>query len=473
MKRPSLELTTDCPSGFALVRHAASGGTVHIAPEVHAGLAERHTRAAATAAVEHAYGRTTGVGANRDIAADDADGGHGVRLLRSHASGVGACASPLVGATTMLIRAAQLVRGNSGIAPDVVVALVAAINDGRTVPVRAYGGLGTGDITVLAELGLCLLGELPWADGGCVAYLFDVDASSALALMSSSAPTLAHTACSLARIESLVQWAAVAAGESMVAVCAQPQQWSAGAEVTRPSAGVSWVMQQLRSTVGDRAWQVARTQDPVSFRSLPWVLGALRDRLDALAAETDRCVAACAENPTYTASGVAHHGAFHLTSLALELDATRLALTQYLSHAVSRVGKLVDPTYTGGARFAADGPDGASGVMVVEYTMAGAVQQARQLADPVSRHSVTISLGTEEHASFATTAAQMFEAMLEPAAVAVAAELLVAARVLQMSGRSVANDVADLLARCGVPSGQFVDRALGAELQAVAAALVQ
>lgn len=42
---------------------------------------------------------------------------------------------------------------------------MAAINDGRVPPVRALGGIGTGDIAVLGEVALCLLGERPWLDG--------------------------------------------------------------------------------------------------------------------------------------------------------------------------------------------------------------------------------------------------------------------------------------------------------------------
>src|SRR2546423_1722960 len=63
-----------------------------------AGL-DRARRAAEAAAiavtVRPVYGRTTGVGANRlvDIEWDDADA-HGLRLIRSHASGAG----PLLGA---------------------------------------------------------------------------------------------------------------------------------------------------------------------------------------------------------------------------------------------------------------------------------------------------------------------------------------------------------------------------------------
>ena len=61
-------------------------------------------------AAEHSlYGRTTGVGANRDVIADDRDGEHGRRLLRSHTAGYGDVLAPEVGRALLIVRAHQLV----------------------------------------------------------------------------------------------------------------------------------------------------------------------------------------------------------------------------------------------------------------------------------------------------------------------------------------------------------------------------
>lgn len=78
-----------------------------------------------------AYGRTTGVRANRNVEADDEDVGHGLRLLRSHATGAGADLGSEVARTAMEIRGHQLSVPVSGIPAEVVDALDRAFDDDR------------------------------------------------------------------------------------------------------------------------------------------------------------------------------------------------------------------------------------------------------------------------------------------------------------------------------------------------------
>ncbi|MFZ4721035.1 MAG: aromatic amino acid lyase [Ilumatobacteraceae bacterium] len=387
---------------------------------------------AVAAAQQHvAYGRTTGVGANRNQSADDADGGHGLRLVRSHATGAGRDLGPEVARASMLIRAHQLAQPGSGIPPAVVDALVDAANADRTFVVREFGGMGTGDITSLAELALCLLGERPWRDGERAAYLRSLDASGALSFMSSSAPTLAVAAMGATGLSRLLHESIVVAGLSAAAVRGNPQQWSSVAAGTRPSDGVGCVAEVLRSVAGTDGTP-ARTQDPLSFRCIPFVAGPALDVAGELSTEVDRCIAAQAENPRFADGAVWHHGAFMLTSLGLRLDAARLGLVQWASTSLARLVKLHDPQYTGGMNFLADGPSGSSGTMVLEYTAGSALETVRQLADPSSRHTTTISIGTEDHASFATRGALALREMVDAGRVVIACELLAAVRTLRL-----------------------------------------
>src|SRR5207253_7768322 len=137
---------------------------VSLAPE---GL-ERARAAAQTvrqiAALGDVYGRTTGVGANRDVPAQDPTG-HGRRLLRSHAAGAGPALEVAETRAMMVVRLNQLAAGGSGVEPAVLGALAEALNTGKLPAVRRFGAIGTGDLHGLAALGLCLLGEVPWRDG--------------------------------------------------------------------------------------------------------------------------------------------------------------------------------------------------------------------------------------------------------------------------------------------------------------------
>lgn len=121
-------------------------------PDVQQSLQRSHDESVAASVNNVAYGRTTGVGANRNVAADDSDGGHGMRLIRSHAAGGGAPYSDEIARAAMVVRAHQLAQPGSGIRVDVVRALVDALIANKTSAFREFGGLGTGDITVLGEL---------------------------------------------------------------------------------------------------------------------------------------------------------------------------------------------------------------------------------------------------------------------------------------------------------------------------------
>ncbi|GHA02451.1 MULTISPECIES: aromatic amino acid ammonia-lyase [Streptomyces] len=147
----------------ALIR-LADGTAV---PAVDPGALDRVGRARETAdrlaATGRWYGRGTGVGAHRSVAVDPAEEtAHGLRLLRSHAGGAG---PPLPARTVramLAIRANQLLAGGSGIHPSFVTALADALRLGVHPAVNEYGGVGTGDLTALAQTGLTLLGERPW-----------------------------------------------------------------------------------------------------------------------------------------------------------------------------------------------------------------------------------------------------------------------------------------------------------------------
>ena len=100
------------------------------------------------------YGVTTGVGSLRSApAADEGEGDHQWRLLRSHAGGGGAPLTVEVVRAAMAVRANQLGAGGAGVGERLLDALLDALRAGVTPFVRELGSLGTGDLTALAEIG--------------------------------------------------------------------------------------------------------------------------------------------------------------------------------------------------------------------------------------------------------------------------------------------------------------------------------
>src|SRR5688500_4472410 len=110
---------------------------------------------------ESLYGINTGFGKlAKTRISDDELATLQLYLMRSHAAGVGA---PLADSTVRLIlvlKAASLARGFSGVGPVVIERLLALVNAGIHPVVPSQGSVGaSGDLAPLAHLSLALIGE--------------------------------------------------------------------------------------------------------------------------------------------------------------------------------------------------------------------------------------------------------------------------------------------------------------------------
>ena len=99
------------------------------------------------------YGVTTGVGALRSRGVPPGERtDNQLRLLRSHAGGAGKPVPVELVRAAMAVRANQLGAGGAGVSDALLDLLVAALNAGLVPFARELGSLGTGDLSVLAEI---------------------------------------------------------------------------------------------------------------------------------------------------------------------------------------------------------------------------------------------------------------------------------------------------------------------------------
>ncbi|WP_329085023.1 MULTISPECIES: aromatic amino acid lyase [unclassified Streptosporangium] len=394
------------------------------------------------------YGRTTGVGANKDVRAEDT----GLDLLRSHAGGAGPAIEEFRARATLVVRLNQLLAGGSGVDPALLPVLAAAVNRGLTPPIRTYGAIGTGDLTALATTALCLLGELPWtppaedvragdtaswkrAGGGPSGTRagdpvprFALASGDALPFISSGAATLADAALACHRLRILLAAATAVAARSFRAIDASLEPLSPvvqrGPEQTEVAAG-------LRAMVGSTSPR--RVQDPYGYRAFPQVHGAVLDALGRAERTITEEMNAAPENPLIADGRAWHNGNFHSARVALALDALRAALVQTATLSAARLATLNDPAHTGLLPFLAERP-GLSGVMILEYVAHSALAELRHLAAPVTLGGAVLSLGTEDHASFTPQAARSALAAAEPLEIVLACELVASVRALRLRG---------------------------------------
>jgi len=388
------------------------------------------------AATGRVYGRSTGVGANRnEDVPTEAAAEHGLRLLRSHAGAIGDELPAREVRAMLAVRANQLLAGGAGLRPTVVTALCEALESGAHPVVNEFGSVGTGDIAALAQAGLALAGEHPWRGPGAPKPL-QLDNNDALAFISSNALTLGQSALALHELRGLVQATQVVAALSLLAVDGSHEAYAAPVHAARPHRGSSEVARRMRELIGaaDRPTPpLGRIQDPYGFRCLPQIHGPALDAADDLEEVVAIEINAAAENPLISPEDMAayHHGGFYQAQLALALDHFRLALTQVARLSTSRLSTLNEPAFTRLRPFLADDVPASSGVMILEYAAGAALGDLRAFSAPASLGHAVLSRGVEEQASFASLAARQTLRACRAYRLVVGCELVAAVRALR------------------------------------------
>jgi histidine ammonia-lyase len=464
---------------------ARSGERVELAAEARERNAE--ARAAIAARLERGeplYGASTGVGALRDRPIEAADRERlQWNLLRSHAHSAGPPVPPERVRAAMVVRANQLAGGGAGVAPDLLDALVAAINDGVTPVTREVGSLGTGDLAGLADVALALLGEgRVWAGDQIVDArppdpAIRLGLRDALGFMSSNAFVTGHAALiSVDCRQLLAAWLAVAA-LTFEALRADPVVLDERVQLARGVPGQIAVARRMRELLNGarlgRADPDRLVQDPYPFRVLPQVDGVTLSALEGLEIVVSRELNARPENALIDGTEALPNGNFHAAELAAGLDRLRAALAQSASLIAARVSVLLEPQISGLPPFLAEHPGVDSGVMMLEYTAHAAAAEARSLSSPTAGQTVAASLGVESHSSLATIAARHTARTLEALRLLVATELVVTVRTLTMAGREPQGAGARSLfdaARAALPDG-LGDRRFGDDVEVAAGVL--
>jgi histidine ammonia-lyase len=418
--------------------------SVELTPSARERMAAGRAVADAVAARRHVYARTTGVGANYDVLVEGEGREHAMRLLRSHASGMGEPLAAEVVRATVLVRLSQMAAGGAH-RSEVADALVALLRRGELPELRDLGGIGTGDISVLAQLALALsdsVDRFRFAEGDAAPFI------------GSNAATLAVAALAWADLSELVDAGLGVAAETFRAIEGNREAFAAPVGGARPLPGLVAVADTLWALT-EPAGPPARLQDPFGLRCLPPVAGALHDALRGLHDVLAIDIGAAAENPLVAGGEVLHHGAFHGAPVALALDTVRLALVPFVQLSVARLAHLMEPRLTGLTPFLAASAPGSSGVLIAEYVTADALARLRAEATPAVLGTAVVSRGVEEHASFAWQGALQARRAVAHVRTAISLEHLAAERALAM--------------KAGEPAPE--DRPLGEDAARAAAAL--
>ncbi|GAA1862931.1 aromatic amino acid ammonia-lyase [Pseudonocardia ailaonensis] len=429
-----------------VVAVAPGGAAVVLSEEALKAATESYETALVVSATRPVYGRTTGVGANRDALVGTGDREtHDLRLLLSHAAGVGERLDDTVTRAALLVRLNQLAAAGSGIHPRFLQALEAALRTGSVPAVHDAGSIGTGDLSMLAEIGLTLTGHVPWATGHVPPIV--LDPGDALAFLSSNAVTLARAVLVGDELSRLLDAAHVVAALSYCALGGASEAFAEQVHARRPHPGTVDSAARMRRLLwheGDLS-PGRRIQDPFGLRAFCQVQGPALEAAGYLRRVLEVEINAAAENPLIDVGSASayHHGQFSTAYPALALDNLRAAVHHVAELSAARLGDLVEPEYTGLPAFLANGPSGSSGVMILEYVAHDALGRLRHSAGPVTLGTSVISRGVEDHASFTPHAARSAASAAQSYRTVLACELVAAVRALRLddaipSGRALA-----------------------------------
>jgi len=443
---------------------------------------------------EHTYGINTGFGrfVSHSIP-EELTAELQIRLLRSHACGVGEPYPDEVVRAAMLLRANALAKGFSGARPQTVELLVECLNRNVVPHVPSRGSVGaSGDLAPLAHLALPLVGEgQAWVDGNRMAGAaalaaaglepIVLEAKEGLSLVNGTQFMAAFGALALARARRLAKTADIACAMSVEALQGSRTSFLPQIHASRPLRGqidsAANVLELLEDSaiIESHRW-CDKVQDAYSLRCAPQVHGASRDLLAYGESTVSVELNAATDNPLVLVDDelLVSNGNFHGQPLAFALDTLAMAVSELANISERRVERLVNPSLSEGLPpfLTIDGGLN-SGFMIPQYVAAALVSENKALCHPASVDSIPTSAGQEDHVSMGNAAGLKAWQVVANAERVLAIELLAGAQAIEflapleagIGARAARDAVRALSPRVSD------DRSLSGDIEAVAASI--
>ncbi len=464
-------------------------------PAIQAG-ADLVRRAASGA--QPVYGVNTGFGKLASQRIGEADLAALQRnLIRSHCVGVGVPLAPAVVRLILVLKAASLARGHSGVRQEVIQRLLDVYNAGLVPCIPSQGSVGaSGDLAPLSHLTLALIGEGEFLVNGerqaAASVLrahgipmLELAPKEGLALINGTQVSTALALHALFTFEPVLESALVIGALTVDAARGSDGPFDPRIHALRGQPGqidVAHIYRQLLAGSDIRRSHLEgddRVQDPYCLRCQPQVVGACLDQLRHGALVLLREANAVTDNPLVFAhsdgssvtGALVSGGNFHAEPVALVADAMANAIAEVGAIAERRIAMLIDASVSRLPPFLCAEPGLNSGFMIAHVTAAALASENKSLAHPASVDSLPTSANQEDHVSMATFAARRLQPMIDNVAHILAIEWLASAQALEFLRplRSSASlEAAHALLRCHSPKLAH-DRVLAPDIEAATA----
>lgn len=461
------------------ITRIAQGESVRITPEARERVRQSHQLLLDAARQgQQIYGLTVGVGENKDREMVDASGQltpevidasrrFNIGLLRSHGMGTGPDASVMDTRAAMAARLNGMLAGGTGVQPGIADAYAAALNAGVTPAMPASGSMGEADITLLAHIGIGLMGEGE-ADyrGRKQPALQALQASGivpitpfgkdGLSILSSNAYSAGLAALTLHEMDHLASVAKQIYALSLQALNGNVSPFLKDTLTLRPFPQTVRAGADLRRLLnGSSLWDhdAARPlQDPLSYRTSVYLLGEL-DRASATSrALIDVQLNSSDDNPGvalgvrassnraqemqgYIPGGAVLPSAnFEPLPWVLAFESMGIALAQHGLTVVQRVVKLNDTKFTGLPRFLGT-ETAVQALAEIEKPATALAMETKALAQPVSLDYLPMAGNIEDVATNAPAVVQRVRKQIDNTYALLAIEAVQAAQAIDLRKR--------------------------------------
>ncbi len=394
------------------------------------------------------YGVNTGFGLLSNVRIPDADlETLQYNLLRSHAVGTGPAIPDEAVRAMLLLRAANLAAGHSGVSLKLVQHILTLLNRGVCPIIPEQGSVGaSGDLSPLAHLALVLIGEgrarvkgreMSGAQALRSAGMKPIrlGAKEGLALINGTQFMTALGTLSLLESEHLCDVADICAAMSVEAMRGTETAFEEEIHRVRPHPGQIHVAKRIRKILlsGGGLSEIAKShvncgkvQDPYSLRCAPQVHGASRDALAYVRQVLEREINSVTDNPLIfpEEKRILSGGNFHGQTVAIAMDLLSIAMAEIASISEQRLEKLVNPAISDLPAFLTADSGINSGFMIVQVAAASIVSENKTLCHPASVDSIPTSADKEDHVSMGAWAARKAGKVVVNARRVLAMELL-------------------------------------------------
>jgi histidine ammonia-lyase len=473
-----------------VIRVAREGSRVGLSPGARTRMAEsRRELEKLVADGRTMYAINTGVGELVDVRIPPEELRNlQVNLLRSHACAVGERYPTEVVRAMMLLRANALAKGYSGVRPEIVEMLLRMLNSKVHPAIPRQGSVGaSGDLVMLAHLGLVLIGEGE-ADAG---KGFEPGASAlrrkrlkpislepkeAISIINGTQAMTGLGVLAAKDAAVLADNAQIAAAMSLEALKGTSSAFDMRIAQVRPHKGQLRVSRNMLSLLQGSEIMVShhdcpKVQDAYTLRCIPQVIGASLDAIWYAEDVLDVEMNSATDNPLFFPDDrmVISGGNFHGQPVALAMDFLGLAAHELGSFSERRTARLVDEKLSGLPPFLTRHGGVGSGLMVLQYVAASIVSENKILVHPASADSIPTSANQEDHNSMGTIAAWKARQIVENVRRVIAIEMISAAQgmdFIHLSSSPAVEKVKSALREQVPPLEE--DRSMSGEIEKVA-----